>query len=497
MQAANTGLTGGSIPDSADGRPAVIINTMRLDRIHLIAGGAQVVCLPGVTLHQLERTLRPLTYEPHSVIGSSCFGASVVGGVCNNSGGALVRRGPAYTEMAIYARIGATGKLELVNHLGFDLGDDAETILERLEKGQFDAGVSSRPASDHDYASHVRNVDEPTPARFNADPRRLHEASGSAGRIAVFAVRLDTFEKSGRDVTLYIGTNSTNELTALRRSLLTEAKHLPISAEYLHADAFDIANCYGRDTFYIIRWLGTDRLPKLFAAKARFDALAERFGITSASDRVLQCCSRILPSHLPQLLLVWRDRFEHHLILKVERQDLEPTKAIVERSIAVDGDWFECSSDEAAAAALHRFVAAGAAVRMAAVQKKRVGALLALDVALPRNAKHWFGNLPADLQGRVRHVLRYGHFLCHVFHRDYLLAPGANPADVKQRLLEVLDTQGAEYPAEHNVGRQYRAKPALADFYRSLDPTNRFNPGIGHTSRCPDWREQTKAGEMK
>ncbi len=32
-----------------------------------------------------------------------------------------------------------------------------------------------------------------TPARFNADPRRLRESAGCAGKLAVFAVRLDTF----------------------------------------------------------------------------------------------------------------------------------------------------------------------------------------------------------------------------------------------------------------------------------------------------------------
>ena len=31
----------------------------------------------------------------------------------------------------------------------------------------------------------------------------------------------------------------------------------------------------------------------------------------------------------------------------------------------------------------------------------------------------------------------------------------------------------------HNVGHVYRAKPPLTAFYRSLDPCNRFNPGIG------------------
>jgi D-lactate dehydrogenase len=47
--------------------------------VHLIRQGAQVVCLPGSTLFDLETLLRPLGREPHSVIGSSCIGASVMG----------------------------------------------------------------------------------------------------------------------------------------------------------------------------------------------------------------------------------------------------------------------------------------------------------------------------------------------------------------------------------------------------------------------------------
>jgi D-lactate dehydrogenase len=45
----------------------------------------------------------------------------------------------------------------------------------------------------------------------------------------------------------------------------------------------------------------------------------------------------------------------------------------------------------------------------------------------------------------------------------------------------------AEYPAEHNVGHLYQAKPQLAAFYRQLDPTNTFNPGIGKTSKQKGW----------
>ena len=57
------------------------------------ARGEQVVCHAGATLYGLERLLDPMGRDPHSVIGSSCLGASVVGGVCNNSGGALVDMG--------------------------------------------------------------------------------------------------------------------------------------------------------------------------------------------------------------------------------------------------------------------------------------------------------------------------------------------------------------------------------------------------------------------
>ena len=57
------------------------------------------------------------------MIGSSCIGASVMGGISNNSGGALIHRGPAYTQLALYARIDEAGEVQLVNHLGVRLGD--------------------------------------------------------------------------------------------------------------------------------------------------------------------------------------------------------------------------------------------------------------------------------------------------------------------------------------------------------------------------------------
>ena len=88
MQAANTGLTGGSTPFGSDyDRPIVIINTMRIKDIHIIKEGSQIVGLTGSTLYGLERKLKPYGREPHSIIGSTSIGASIIGGICNNAGG--------------------------------------------------------------------------------------------------------------------------------------------------------------------------------------------------------------------------------------------------------------------------------------------------------------------------------------------------------------------------------------------------------------------------
>lgn len=76
--------------------------------------------------------LAPLGREPHSLLGTFCFGASVIGGICNNSGGSLVRCGPAYAEMALYAQVTDTRTLHPLNHLEIDLSDEPEDALRRF-----------------------------------------------------------------------------------------------------------------------------------------------------------------------------------------------------------------------------------------------------------------------------------------------------------------------------------------------------------------------------
>ena len=495
MQASNTGLTGGSTPDGDDYPGGlVIISTTRLSRLRVIRGGEQVVCLPGATLHALEQTLRPYGREPHSVIGSSCFGASVVGGVCNNSGGSLIRRGPAYTQLALFAAVQPDGSLTLVNHLGIALGDDPHTILSRLDSGDFtEADVAATPdrwAHDHSYAEHVRAIDSDMPARFNADPRCLFEASGSAGKLIVFAVRLDTFAREEDSATFYIGTNDPDRLTDLRRTMLRDFDRLPIAGEYIHRTAFDVADRYGRDTFLAIERLGTHRLPALLAAKARFDAVADRMS-KGLGDRLMQWSARFMPDHLPGWMRAYRDLFAHHLILKVSSDQRAETRALLARLFPGDavGDHRECNASDSAKAFLHRFVVAGAAVRYRAVHTGEVADIVALDVALPRNAQAWVENLPPALADQVIHTLYYGHFFCHVFHQDYIVRRGNDPLAFEHALWALLDARGAQYPAEHNVGHLYVAPTQLAEFYRDIDPRNQLNPGIGQTPRTRHWAD--------
>lgn len=494
-QAANTGLTGGSTPDGNDyDRDIVIVNAMRISGIQLINDAQQVVCLPGSTLNELEIALKPHGREPHSVIGSSCIGASVIGGICNNSGGALVQRGPAYTEMALYAQLTEQGELQLVNHLGIDLGETPEEILANLENQRYqrkDIQLDCGKGHDHAYCNHVRQVDEDSPARFNADPARHYEASGCAGKLAIFAVRLDTFVAEKNTAVFYIGTNQTETLNDLRRHMLANFKQLPISGEYIHRDAFDVAAKYGKDTFWVIKKFGTHWLPKLFALKAKVDRWAKKIDFlpNHLSDKMMQTLSRILPEHLPKKLWQYRDQYEHHLIVKMGGDGVQEARDYLTSYFkeGSKGAFFECDAVETQAAMLHRFAVASAAIRYRAIHEKEVEDIVALDIALRRNDRDWFETLPPEIDQKISHKLYYGHFMCHVFHQDYIVKKGYDCVELEHQMLELLDKRGAQYPAEHNVGHLYEAKPELRKFYKSLDPTNSFNPGLGHTSKKKYW----------
>jgi D-lactate dehydrogenase len=494
MQAANTGLTGGSTPSGDDyDRDIVIINTLRISRIDLLNGGEQVLCLAGSTLHNLERKIRPLGREPHSIIGSTTVGASVVGGVCNNSGGALIQRGPAFTQYALFARVGEDGRVSLVNHLGIELGEDAEDILGRLDRGAYsEADIrheQGRLASDPEYQRLIRDVDSPLPARYNNDPRLLFEAAGSAGKLCVFAVRLDTFPSAGPSRVFYVGSNDHLELTRIRRHILSRFQSLPMAGEYLNRDAYDMAWVYGKDLYLFLKYLGTEWVSKAYAAKSRFDAITARLGLgAELSDRMLQVAVKLLPEHLPKRMNAFRDAYEHHVLIRVSGDAVNEARGYLSAVLpSGTGNFFECDDEEALAAFRHRYAIGGAAVRLAAVKKDEVEGVIPFDMAYPRNTLDWRETSPAEVEPHIVGRVRCGHFFCQVFHYDYLVRKGQKLPAIKQQIMRHLEQHGVEFPSEHNVGHLYKAKPALAQFYRDLDPTNALNPGIGQSSKRRNW----------
>ena len=495
MQAANTGLTGGSTPyGKGYDRDIVIINTMRINDIHIIDDAKQIIGLTGSTLYDLEKKLNSYDREPHSVIGSTSIGASIIGGICNNSGGSLVQRGPSYTELALYARINKKGSLELVNELDIKLGDSPEEILENLQNKNYDKKdifYSDKIASDNKYSQIVRGIDSKIPARFNSDDRLLYGASGSSGKVAVFAVRLDTYPKPKKSQVFYVGTNNTDVFWKIRRDILSKFKTLPILGDYLHRDCYDAAKKYSKDNFIVIEKLGTKFLPTLFELKRSVDLISKKLSFLpdKLSDRIMQFFSKLLPNHLPKRMENFRNLYEHHWIIEMGDDGIDEAKKYFSTFFKDnDGDFFECSNKEAKKAQLHRFVSASAFGRYQSLYEEKIGGAMSLDVAFPRNEKNWFEKLPDEIDELIELKLYYGHLFCHVLHQNYILKKGVDPKKLLERLLKVYDKRGAEYPAEHNVGHEYKAKSNLLKFYKKLDPTNTFNPGIGRSSKKKNWK---------
>ncbi|AYS17105.1 hypothetical protein SM217103_06942 [Salmonella enterica subsp. enterica serovar Typhi] len=283
-------------------------------------------------------------------------------------------------------------------------------------------------------------------------------------------------------------------MTEIRRHILANFDNLPVAGEYMHRDIYDIAEQYGKDTFLMIDKLGTDKMPFFFTLKGRTDAMLEKvkFFRPHFTDRAMQKFGHLFPSHLPPRMKNWRDKYEHHLLLKMAGDGVaEAQRWLNEFFKSAEGGFFTCTPEEGSKAFLHRFAAAGAAIRYQAVHADEVEDILALDIALRRNDTDWFEHLPPEIDSQLVHKLYYGHFMCHVFHQDYIVKKGVDVHALKAQMLELLQARGAQYPAEHNVGHLYKAPETLTRFYRQNDPTNSMNPGIGKTSKRKFWQENT------
>lgn len=486
-QAANTSLTGGSTPFGQYGRGVCVLSLQKLDGIHLLNNGTEAIALPASTLQTLENILAPLGREPHSVLGSTCVGASVIGGICNNSGGALVQRGPAYTEHALYARLNTSGQFELINHLGIDLGATPDAILQTLDSGRLPSSAPPLPPTQAaDYRSKVRDIAANTPARHNGDADRLFEASGSSGRLIVLAVRLPTYPKAQQEQVFLYSCGSTAALSALRREYLASDRPLPILAEYLDENYARTTLRYGRDTCFAMNRLQGSTVGSLYRLRSRI----ENFIPSTWIDRAMQIASPLFPRPLNTRCQTQVLAHKHHLILKTADAVTPVMHEFLKQFTAqYGGRLLKCTAQEGVQLQTLRFAGTAAMLRYYNLHRQKYGALISTDIALPRNRSDFCEQLPAAAASQVKTFFSMGHFFCHVFHQDYFLSPNTDTNAFKKALLAYYQNEHIAYPAEHNVGHLYDASSAQRKFFQNLDPTNSLNPGIGRTPKGPYWQQ--------
>ncbi len=79
-----------------------------------------------------------------------------------------------------------------------------------------------------------------------------------------------------------------------------------------------------------IEKFGTAKVPAAFAMKDKVDGYLEKLGLRGFSDKVLQLVTKFMPNHLPKRMNEFRDLYEHHLMIRIENQDVDQVDAVFE-----------------------------------------------------------------------------------------------------------------------------------------------------------------------
>lgn len=101
------------------------------------------------------------------------------------------------------------------------------------------------------YVDEVCKVDVDILVCFNVDFSCYFEVVGFVGKLVVFVVCLDIFEKEVVEV-FYIGSNCIDSFIVICCQLLIGFECLLIVGEYIYCDVYDVGECYGKDSFLLI-----------------------------------------------------------------------------------------------------------------------------------------------------------------------------------------------------------------------------------------------------
>jgi len=354
-QGANTGLTGGSVPHEGCDRPTVVISLRKVAGSSAVDGGERVLCLAGTGIADLGKSLRTVGRESHSVLGSIFLNPTVAAGIAFGSGGTQLRKGPVYTERALYLRVRADGTVELVNELGLSGVPDGSSTLDAkglrllelvdasartgdvraadslLKSQQPEAGLTTAPgctrrAHASDYVARVTTLNGEV-ARFNAD------TSGpcyvrSEGKVLILASVHDTFPAPVRRRILWVSCDSLERASQLKQLLLSAPEPaeggrrrprgalLPASLEYMDAHTVEVVDRGGRFLIWAIKTLGIDGsgLASLWTWKSAIEGSPLPMA-PILPDLALYHLNTLSPDPLPPRVRELSAQYGHHLLI--------------------------------------------------------------------------------------------------------------------------------------------------------------------------------------
>jgi D-lactate dehydrogenase len=540
VQGANTGLTGGSVPrghgnhhhhqqhynnnnneDEDDARPTVVISTQYLNAIVPIDHGQRVLCLAGAGLADLSRFLERHVpdRESHSTLGSTFLNPTIAAGVALGSGGTQCgRKGPAYTDRAMYVRLHRNkwGELvtDVVNTLGIAGIEDSDfyrggrttsgSALQQLDiytrdirEGYKRSMAKSSPskcgsskASDAGYAEQLC-VNDSTVSRFNADTRGC-DCNRSEGKVFILATVHDTFPKPQHTKSFWLSFDSLETALQFRRQVCLETpEDIPISLEYMDRDSFDVIDQSGRVMAGIIKLLGTSSslVKDLWNVKLWMEGLPFE-SAPLICDRFLYAMNHWAPETLPSRMMETGRKMDHHIAMTVGEYGDGNMKRLLDRLQSFSSTHgeskiviHECrNASEADSLTAFRFVAAPA-FRTWCVGEGMQG--FSVDYALPKN-----GGAAPPVSCQPVKRMRYSHFGCNVVHEDLAFLPNVNATEAKMQLKQTVEHEcHGKLPAEHGHGTEYTAPLETQERWKRMDPLNVMNPGIGGLSNKPRYAE--------
>jgi len=476
-----------------------------------------VLCFAGAGIRDVHGLVsEKFGREGHSALGSSFLNPSVAGGVAFGSGGTQLRKGPAYTDRALYCKIGAKGEVEVVDTLGIELpkGKDAVTALSSKDEcirpvTDVKSKEGKAKASDVDYKYRVCDTKAKTVARCNADTSGTYP-NRSEGKVLVLATVHDTFEAPRSSKMLWISFDELDEALAFRKEvcLADPNNGLPMSCEYLNRDACDVVNNAGRILCSVLKWTGGGGtyLEKMWTAKKAFAALPLPYS-DIAPDYAQYLFNPLFPAPLPKSIMRLTKEKDHHIMLEVgdfSRHDdrdsgntnkMDDGTATMKRlqlflESRPNVEYHECTgSDEVNATKYFRFAMAPA-FRPWCIGRGTQG--ISVDYALPRNG----GSVPSLVSdGGSAPVpvkrMRYSHFGCNVVHEDIAYEAGVDVHGAKMSLKHSVDGKKVRgrLPAEHGHGTEYNAPELTKKRWMEMDPMNKMNPGVGGTPSGPFYKK--------